>query len=193
MFRGTAAKPQADEQGGDGTEHDSNEERHGHFLELADLNAHEHGADHEVNGGAGQAAGRLAVEEVDEVELGHQLTGDHGEEHTPREDHADAEAVDALGHRAQPPHAEGIGEGVQSGHDCEVEGHAVNVGGVGRGAGAGGVVALVHEAAQEALGKLSAFDGNPALLDAVEGQRHAHKARDKEADGGEGILFGVHK
>ena len=86
--------------------------------------------------GAGQAAGRLAVEEVDEVELGHQLTGDHGEEHTPREDHADAEAVDALGHRAQPPHAEGIGEGVQSGHDCEVEGHAVNVGGVGRGAGA---------------------------------------------------------
>ena len=38
------------------------------------------------------------------------------------------------------------------------------------------------------MGKLSAFDGNPALLDALEGQRHAHKARDKEADGGEGKL-----
>ena len=68
-----------------------------------------------------------------------------------------------------------------------MEPERVDVRGVRGAEGAGRIVALVAQAAQQAAGQaLAVLAGGPALLDPVQGQRHAHQTGDEEAHGGEG-------
>ena len=72
-----------------------------------------------------------------------------------------------------------------------MEAHAVDVGRVGGGLRAAGMVVLVHEALQEGLRQgtrraVFFIEGDPAAPDAVVGQRHADHAGHEEAHGGKG-------